>query len=89
MSKEKNKNNQTIKVVYGSVVTILLLFAGGMILGNEGTNDSVGLLLVIVALFISCVYQFYKSLIEKNKKWAIIDFLIVLLGSVILINIIF
>ncbi|MBR7553449.1 hypothetical protein ACFFJI_12270 [Allobacillus sp. GCM10007491] len=86
MSKEKI--NQTIKVVYGIVVTILFLFAADLILGNEGTNDRVGLLLIIVALFISGVYGLYKSLIERNKKGAIIELLIVLLGSIFLINII-
>ncbi|MFC0015255.1 MULTISPECIES: hypothetical protein [Allobacillus] len=86
MSKEKI--NQTIKVIYGIVVTILFLFAADLILGNEGTNDRVGLLLIIVALFISFVYEFYKSLIEENKKSAIIDFLFVILGTVVIINII-
>ncbi|MDQ0353041.1 hypothetical protein J2R98_002902 [Alkalibacillus filiformis] len=88
MSSENIEVNQTIKVVYGIVVTIFLLLAASMILGDYGTSE-VGLILIIVSLFISGVYGFYKSLIEKNKKLAIIDFLFVLMGSVILIYIIF
>ncbi|MFB9973354.1 hypothetical protein FPQ10_04725 [Allobacillus sp. SKP2-8] len=86
MSKEKM--NQTVKIVYGITITILLLFAADIILGNEGTNDRVGILLIIVTLFISFVYDFYKSLIEKNKKSAIMEILFVALGAVILIIII-
>nr|WP_289039134.1 hypothetical protein [uncultured Allobacillus sp.] len=87
MSKEKI--NQTIKVIYGIVVTMLFLFAADIIWGDEGTNERVGLLLIIVALFVSFVYEFYKSLIEKNKKSTIVDFLFVVLGAAVLINIIF
>ncbi|MDV2582789.1 hypothetical protein [Alkalibacillus haloalkaliphilus] len=88
MASENVEVNQTIKVVYGIVVTILLLLAASMILGDYGTSDA-GLLLIIVFLFIRSVYEFYKSLLEKNKKSMIFEFVFVLVVSVMLINIFF
>ncbi|GEN45562.1 hypothetical protein [Alkalibacillus haloalkaliphilus] len=86
MTSENVEINQTIKVVYGIVVTILLLLAASMILSDYGTSDT-GLLLIIVFLFIRGVYKFYQSLLEKNKKSIIFEIVFVLVVSVMLINI--
>ena len=79
------EKGKAIKLVYGIIITILLLCSAIIIFDDNYTNNKIGLLLLFFAYVFRGIYDLFKAVKEGNKKWIFFEALFLIIAFCIFI----